>query len=525
LFLAIIGIACFFVADARAHALLYPPIEDFDGDGWSRTSDGVMTIESNQGWWNAIKHGFTVDVNKLVVGKDLTEFRIYSSPYDVPNPNFLNEYDIDDYFVFQWSTNIHPDEIEVETGNPVFQVIDGLLINDATGELVLSETGLEEVIIPEGVKSITYSAFSDRYIKSVQFPSSLERIGAFAFDNCVMLSKIELPQSLVKLESGAFSGCFHLYEVTLPNRLEKIEPYTFSQCAISYIRIPDNVKKIDEWAFYECDNLSQVVLPQGIEVIGRSAFSGCRRLSHINFPEGLEFIERSAFSGCDHLRYVVLPNTLKWIGNHAFVGCELSILKLPDKLEFVLYGEKSNTYKANPHATRDKRFALSSVDTVIFTGSDYDFGYHAITDAKHVYFLSTPPEEVGEFLDKETVEHIYCSDEFAFQWTRSKVASWVRQKLTILPAAELHALVEEKLSATPTPLETPAPTASPTPSETPIPTRKATPAPTATPTIEQDETDVDPLLIVFAGVLALVVAGIVIVSLKSGKHKRKRKKT
>jgi hypothetical protein len=329
----------------------------------------------------------------------------------------------------------------------------------------------------------------------------------------------------MELKLGAFSGCKTLSEVILPAGLNTLGAYAFTRCGITKIELPESLEEIESYAFLQCEQLQEVTLPSGLKMIQKSVFSMCKNLQFINLPEGLKLIDEQAFAGCYNLRRVILPNSLERIGDRAYWGCRLQLLKVPPHLAFLVFDERTMSNTVNPNRKQDKEFDLSSVDTVIFTGSDYDFGYHAITDAKHVYFLSTPPEEVGEFLDKETVEHIYCSDEFAFQWTRSKVASWVRQKLTILPAAELHALVEEKLSATPTPLETPAPTASPTPSETPIPTRKATPAPTATPTIEQDETDVDPLLIVFAGVLALVVAGIVIVSLKSGKHKRKRKKT
>jgi hypothetical protein len=519
------------VADARAHALLYPPIEDFDGDGWSTTRDGVLTIENDQGWANFLKYGYRETVQTLYIGKNVTKLRNYNLTYDAPTEDFYSSEDVlgydkdgEPYYEIDLRSGLRPAKILVDGENIVFQVINGLLINTQNQELVLSETGIGDVVIPDGVRALTYQALGDRGLTSVKFPNTLEKIGIYAFGGCDSLKKVALPESIVELDVGAFANCSALKEVNLNQKIKEINPYTFAGCAIERITIPESVEEIHSFAFIECEQLKSIEFSIGLKRVDPSAFSRCKSLVDIKFPDGLMFLGEHAFAGCYSLQRVILPDSLKQIGNKVFRGCELSILRLPNELEFILYDKRSNEYKANPHATRDKAFDLSSVDTVIFTGSDYDFGYHAITDAKHVYFLSTPPEEVGEFLDKETVEHIYCSDQFAFQWTRSKVASWVRQKLTILPAAELHALVEEKLSATPTPLETPAPTPTPTPSATPIPTRKATPVPTATPTIEQDETDVDPLLIVFAGVLALVVAGIVIVSMKKGKKKRRRKK-
>ena len=194
-----------------AHAEDYTPLE---GEGWSMSADGVMTIESNRGWWNAMKNGFKVNINKLVIGKEVTEFRIYSLPYDVPSPDFFDKSDIagydkygEPYYEFTWSTDIHSNVIEVETGNPVFQVVDGLLINNTTGELVLSETRVEDVNIPEGVKTITRDAFSERNITSVRFPSTLESIGENAFAGCEKLTAVDFPEGLKLLKDGSFAAC------------------------------------------------------------------------------------------------------------------------------------------------------------------------------------------------------------------------------------------------------------------------------------------------------------------------------
>ena len=220
---------------------------------------------------------------------------------------------------------------------------------------------------------------------------------------------------------------------------------------------------------------------------------------------------------------MILPDSLQKIGNHAFCRCDLTVLRIPPKLAFLWDGGDKRGLILNPHSKQDKSFELGSVETVILSGSEYDFGYPAISNAKNVYFLGLPPEDVGQILDEESVEHIYCSDAYEFEWTRSKVASWVRQKLTILPAAEIAALTEKEINATPEPTNTPAPTLKPEPSRTPVPV--LTPFPTKTPeaTIApavEDKTPFDPIMLVFASVLALVVAGIVVVAVR-GKKSRK----
>ena len=524
LLLTLIGIACVAIAGKSAHA--ESDYEPYNGDGWSITANGVMTIESNQGWWNAMKHGFQQRVQTLVIGRDLTEFRIYDLPYDVPSPDFFGPEDVSSYGKngkpyyddYLRSTDIYPVRIEVDPDNPVFFVINGMLINSVTNELVLCDMRVKDVVIPEGVKAITRAAFSERGIQTVQFPSSLEVIGEDAFLKCEDLTSVDLPDSLIQLGNGAFYDCTNLQEVSLSDSLLKIEDFVFGYCAFKYIKIPKEVTDIGLNAFMECDHLERVTLPTGLKRIERGAFGDCDQLSAIVLPEGLESIGEGAFSLCDSLKAVILPDSLQSIGQNAYSYCELSILRIPQKLAFTCF-YRDKGYIINPHKKSDKTFDLSSVNTVIFSGSDYDFGYPAISHAHNVYFLGKPPEDVGQILDENSVESIFCSDEFEFEWTRSTVASWVRQRLTILPADQMKQITEQELNATPLPTELPRPT--PRPTETPWPTPM--PRPTASPavTAKPEQQGTDPLVFAFAGVLALVIAGIVVVAVKSGKPKKR----
>ena len=528
LLLAVVGIACVAMAGKSAHA--ESDYEPYIGDGWSITANGVMTIESNQGWWNAMKHGFKPNVQTLVISRDLTAFRVYNLPYDVPGPNFFGPEDVsgydkngkpyyDDYLR---STDIYPERIEVDPDNPVFFVIDGMLINSVTNELVLCDMHVTDVVIPEGVKTITRAAFSERDIQTVGFPSSLEVIGEDAFAKCEDLTKIELPDSITELRSGAFLGCEKLKEVKLSLKLQVLGGYAFCECPITSIEVPKMVEEIGAFAFLDCDQLLQVSLPEGLRKIKTGTFSGCKQLRKINFPDQLDSIGEQAFCDCDSLKQVILPDSLQQVGNRAFWDCKLSVLRIPQKLMFPVYDFKKREFIVNSHTKKDKTFDLSSVETVIFSGSDYDFGYPAISHAHNVYFLGKPPEDVGQILDENSVESIFCSDEFEFEWTRSTVASWVRQRLTILPAEELKDIADQEINATPLPTDVPRPT--PRPTETPWPTPM--PRPTASPAkaAKPQQQGTDPLVFAFAGILALVIAGIVVVAVKSRRPKKRAQK-
>ncbi|MEZ4509528.1 MAG: hypothetical protein R2881_07840 [Eubacteriales bacterium] len=140
-----------------AHAESNTSFEPFEGDGWSLTADRVLTLENEQGWANCIKHRCPEQINKLVIGLDMKEFRLYELPYDLPTPDFFSDFEIDGYdrdgkpyYNFFSNLCLSPLKIEVESGNMIFRVIDGLLINTVTDELVLSERDLTDVLIPEG---------------------------------------------------------------------------------------------------------------------------------------------------------------------------------------------------------------------------------------------------------------------------------------------------------------------------------------------------------------------------------------
>jgi hypothetical protein len=536
LFLALVAVACVALFTGRAHAERDRTYEPHDGNGWSMSADGVLTIESNKGWIDFLRYGICDDfmwlaqdvVNELVIGKDVSSFRMYNLPHELPTPDFFKEEDILGYdaigrpfYDYPLSINLLPLKISVENGNTTFRVVEGLLINMETNELVMAELGVYDVVIPKGVTAITCGAFKAKRVRSVQFPSSIQTIGESAFLSCQNLKSISLPDSIKEIGISAFDNCNNLSDVKLPADLTTIAIGAFDSCAIQYIEIPSSVHVIGNAAFARCKRLKQVVIRGEVTEIGIHAFYGCSALNLIRLPEGLEFIGGGAFERCENLRTMILPDSLQQIGPEAFSGCSLSLLSIPDSLVIPTYDNQKFEYRVNPYAKTDKSFELSSVDTVILSGSDYDFGYPAITDAKNVYFLGKPPEDVGQILDEDSVENIFCSDEFEFEWTRSTVASWVRQRLTILPAEQIKDFAETAINTTPEPTNTPrlTPTLTPKPTETPWPTPM--PRPTTTPITEvSEQKPADPILFVFAGVLAIVVAGIAVVAVKSGKAKR-----
>jgi len=522
IFVLCISIACF-----SAHALGgYYDYEAYDGFGANNIVLGTLEIMKNEDW-SQLQDGDIYMVDKLFIGQDVTTFGFSTVTEGYPDEVEDQIDDIiaegrfgDSYHIYDFLWDLLPEKIVVSEGNSIFRVTDGLLINQVTNEVVLSEMNVKDVVIPEGVQSISWKAFYDRPLYSVQFPETMQKIGPYAFAKCKSLVHVILPDSITHIGICAFSDCVALEQIELPEGLQQIEAYAFSNCKEQFVEIPEGVQAIGPCAFIGGKELRQVVLHPGLSKIDVYAFRDCPELYIINFPEGVISIGQGAFSGCLSLRRVIFPDSLQEIGEYMFYKCNLSVLRFPPKLNFLkyVYGEGYVSY----HNTKKfMSFLYDSVDTVICSGSDYDLGYRAIDEVNTVYFLGEAPENVGQILDEDSVEKIYCSDEFEFEWTRSTVASWVRQRLTILPADEIKTLTEMAINTTPKPTNTPKPpyegmklVNTPRPTATPQPT--ASPAPIAEPA--QQATD--PILFAFAGVLALVVAGIVVIAVRSKKPKR-----
>lgn len=116
-------------------------------------------------------------------------------------------------------------------------------------------------------------------VKKMSIPSSVTKIGDYAFGKCTNLTSIELPSGVTWLGRDAFNGCTNLSSITLPS----------------------NVKHINVSAFEDCKSLTSITLPSGAEIVWIYAFKGCESLRSITLPSNLKCIESSAFEGCKGL--------------------------------------------------------------------------------------------------------------------------------------------------------------------------------------------------------------------------------
>ena len=97
--------------------------------------------------------------------------------------------------------------------------------------LYLNNELVTELIIPDSVTSIGYSAFYNySSLTSVVIPDGVTSIGDYAFCYCSSLTSVEIPDSVTTIASSAFYGCSSLTSVVIPDGVTSIGGYAFHYC-------------------------------------------------------------------------------------------------------------------------------------------------------------------------------------------------------------------------------------------------------------------------------------------------------
>lgn len=215
--------------------------------------------------------------------------------------------------------------IQVETGNPAYCSVDGVLYNAAKTTLFVypsKKSGIS-YSVPGTVTTIeNYAVQHQAYLQTLTIPASVKIISSEAFARCPDLAKVTFQgPSTVYMLGAVFGYCPSLANVTLPAGLKEISRYTFEGCkSLKNITIPNTVTAIEQWAFKDCINLAQVKLPSNLSIIGSCAFRSTS-LQSLELPGTVTEIQGGAFSDCKNLTSVTFPASIAKINIRAFSDC------------------------------------------------------------------------------------------------------------------------------------------------------------------------------------------------------------
>lgn len=196
---------------------------------------------------------------------------------------------------------------------------------------------LKEAVIPNSVKEMGEAVFAGCYeLEKVHLSSHLAELPNRTFNCCEQLYEVQLPDSIRTIGAEAFNECSQLKNVMLPKKLTCIGPRAFSQTAIESIQLPHSLTAIQEGAFYECYSLSAITLPEQLTELGTNCFMECTGLHTVSIPDTITKLPSRCFALCHALSEVRLPSRLAVMGNGVFLeNFSLTTITLPKTLRYI----------------------------------------------------------------------------------------------------------------------------------------------------------------------------------------------
>ncbi len=178
------------------------------------------------------------------------------------------------------------------------------------GNWAFAETSnLKNIVIPEGVKTIGYKAFSGTGIVSVTLPESLIEIGNYAFsDSSSYFTTINMPNNITRIGSYAFDGCHKLKITSLPENLIELGADAFMNCqAITISSVPKSLKRLGSSVFFGCYGITNFTFHEDIEEVGYTCFDACKNLTTVTFKGKPNKIYKNSFDRCERLTRIYVP--------------------------------------------------------------------------------------------------------------------------------------------------------------------------------------------------------------------------
>ena len=217
----------------------------------------------------------------------------------------------------------------------------------------------DSVTIPLRCTAVASYAFAKcDYLKSFTANEGLISIGTGAFYGCSALASVNLPSTVSEIGAYAFDGTPYLQksgdfvtagdgvliryqgsqtDAVVPDSVSRIAPHAFSSSKTKSVIIPSSVYSIDAYAFADCVGLETISFSDGLVTIGDGAFRGCKSLKELNTPASLSYIGQGAFRGDSTLQSAAVCGSDLTLSYNAFKGCTgLNYTLLSDGVSAVL---------------------------------------------------------------------------------------------------------------------------------------------------------------------------------------------
>lgn len=204
--------------------------------------------------------------------------------------------------------------ILIDDSNPYYSSDGSALFDKYKTKMFFAVKSLREYAIPSSVSEIIQEAFYNcRHLKTLVLPLRLKSVNGYHFSNCDSLYSIYVDEknpylcsdgsALYNKDKSELVFVYHtVRKMSIPSSVTKIGDYAFYNCTnLSSLTLPSGVKEIGFSAFQGCKSLTSLTLPSGVKNISSFTFMDCESLRFINLPSDLKYIGEEAFEGCTGL--------------------------------------------------------------------------------------------------------------------------------------------------------------------------------------------------------------------------------
>ncbi len=346
----------------KGKTLLYAAVTD----GSYAIPDGVATITSNAFKTAGNIERLTIPASVEVVEADA--FKFYDSGTNglkgINKVNFLDW--------TAWYENVSLGNINSNPYRECGAYAGGLQVNAPE--------------LKEGMTEIKdYINCGLSYNGDVVLPSTLKRIGAYAFHNDGKLLSVVIPEGLEEIAEYAFSGCWGLQSLVVPESVVSIGTEAFAYCSsLKFVVIYNPETQIAYDAFKhsyepweECENV-QFFCPEGLDLSsanlrfnyivtrfdpenttiladgtqldgeGKKLIYAAVKDRSYTIPAGVEVITTNAFRDVNILNQLTIPGSVREVEADAFKDVSIEKVNFEDWSAWYANVKLDNLY-ANPY--------------------------------------------------------------------------------------------------------------------------------------------------------------------------------
>ena len=300
--------------------------------------------------------------------------------------------------------------------------IEKVILHDGVktiGEYAFELSSVKEVVIEGNLETIGNRAFCNSDIATISFPESLDTIGDYAFYGCKSIKTVNLEHvktigecafrdshlggdlDLTEIETlgaGAFEldgimsdiGTDYIHEnglefnnVKLGDKLKTIEKWTFYGRYINNLTLGNGLVEIKDGAFWY-NSFSEVVIPDSVTTIAKWAFSDCPNLHSVTYGANMTQDSQLGFTHVSTGPVVEIYNRSTQITDLKPASVAAVLSSEDEKGEFVT---DSNNFRFYINKALNVRVLLKSLNGNVTSlpdaapdGGSYEIGYDAFRE-------------------------------------------------------------------------------------------------------------------------------------------------